>query len=90
MKGPTFSILENQRDIEGIIFFQEKISAIKQNVLYFDKKEDVSYSIEDDYRDESNEILTQICEENSDSDEESSDVEAKEDTATGTEEIIWY
>ena len=58
--------------------------------MYFNKTEEVSYSIEDNYRDESSEILTEICEENSDSDEEPSDVDAKEDTATGTEEIIWY
>ena len=58
--------------------------------MHFDKTEEVSYSIEDDYRDEFNEILTEICEENSDNDEEPSDVEAEEDTAVGTEEVIWY
>ena len=58
--------------------------------MYFDKTEEVSYSIEDDYRDESNEILTEICEENPDTDEEPSDVEAEEDIAVGTEEVIWY
>ena len=66
-----------------------KNSAIRQKILYFDKTE-VSYSIEDDYRDESNELLTEICEENSDNDEEPSDVEPEEGTAPGTEEIIWY
>ena len=59
--------------------------------MYFDKTEEVSYSIEDDYCDESNEILTEICEKkNSRGDEEPSDVKAKEDTATSIEEIIWY
>ena len=53
-------------------------------------KKKTDYSIENDYRDESSEILTEICEKNSDSDEEPSDVEAEEDTAAGTEEIIWY
>ena len=73
-----------------VSFFSKKISAIRQNILHFDKTEEVSYSIEDDYRDEFNEILTEICEENSDNDEEPSDVEAEEDTAVGTEEVIWY
>ena len=58
--------------------------------MYFDKTEEVSYSIEDDYRDESNEILTEICEENSDDDEEPSNVEAEEDTAAGTDRLMIF
>ena len=44
------------------------------------KTEEVSYSIEDEYHDDSNELLTELCKENPDSDEEPPDYEAEEDT----------